>query len=329
MIDERPIKPMQRNPYENDIQIDYVSYEKLRVLKDNDYNAENIQKNIYKLKETQKWTESFGALLFFRSVNKQNYKIIKEIMGKIIDPIVKLSNSIRSGLAKEALITLGEILGNYELEEMPEYLKIEGNSMEIEEESNLNEICTSEIENKITQKKTYDFPKDFVIGKLLGAIFQCSASNKSFMKEEANLFINTNLIEKKKFHNLYSLSVIVRLMNDKKVAVCESVFSALQKLKEFIKLEGEKNLTEWKLLLDAFDFVYNEKKEIYTRKVLKLFGWIITEIGKYEFDKILEKIGRKNEITKYDQWVKLSSKKSTDKGGFREFLKKQKADDKK
>ena len=64
MENERPIRPMK----ETDQNIDYISQDKLLVLSEEQLYEENISKML----ETPKWKINFDAIVFFRSVNKQN-----------------------------------------------------------------------------------------------------------------------------------------------------------------------------------------------------------------------------------------------------------------
>ena len=80
MEDERPIQPMK----ENDQNIDYISMDKLPVLSADQLSQDNISLNLKNMIETPKWHVTFDAIVFFRSVNKQNSSIIKKIMWLII-----------------------------------------------------------------------------------------------------------------------------------------------------------------------------------------------------------------------------------------------------
>ena len=138
MEDDRPIRPMTA---EN---IDYISQDKLPVLTEEQLSQENISSNIAKMVETPKWQLTFDAMVFFRSLNKQNPSSIKQIIPQITKHLIKLSNSIRSGVSKEAIILVGEILNNFISDNS-------GNDLD-------------------------------VIKQLLNILFQCSTSNKKFIK---------------------------------------------------------------------------------------------------------------------------------------------------
>ena len=68
MEDERPICPMKETVQN----IDYISQDKLLVLSEEQLYEENISSNLSKMVETPKWKINFDAIVFFRSVNKQN-----------------------------------------------------------------------------------------------------------------------------------------------------------------------------------------------------------------------------------------------------------------
>ena len=76
MEDERPIHPMK----ETDQNIDYISPDKLPILSENQLSQENISLNLTKMVETPKWNLTFEAMIFFRSINKQNPTLIKTII---------------------------------------------------------------------------------------------------------------------------------------------------------------------------------------------------------------------------------------------------------
>ena len=106
MEDERPIRPMK----ETDQNIDYISSDKLPSLSEEQLSEENISSNLTKMVETPKWKLTFDAMIYFRSLNKQNPSLIKKIIPQLTKHLIKLSNSIRSGISKESIILVGEIL---------------------------------------------------------------------------------------------------------------------------------------------------------------------------------------------------------------------------
>ena len=109
MEDERPIHPMK----ETEQNIDYISPENLVNLTDAQLSQTNISLNLSNMVENPKWHLTFDSLVFFRCINKQNPSLLKTILSELIKYLPKLSNSIRSGISKEAIILVGEILSNY------------------------------------------------------------------------------------------------------------------------------------------------------------------------------------------------------------------------
>ena len=145
MEDNRPIRPMK----ETDQNIDYISIDKLPTLSEEQLSPENISSNLPKMVETPKWKLTFEAMVFFRSVNKQSPSLIKQIIPQLTKHLIKLSNSIRSGISKESIILVGEILNNF----------INDNT-----------------------------PEDFdIIKQLFNILFQCGTSNKKFIKRNFNI----------------------------------------------------------------------------------------------------------------------------------------------
>jgi len=61
---------------------------------------------------------------FFRKFNKQNPSSIKQIIPQITKNLIKLSNSIRSGVSKEAIILVGEIFNNFISDNSPNDLDV-------------------------------------------------------------------------------------------------------------------------------------------------------------------------------------------------------------
>ena len=197
MEDERPIQPMK----ENDQNIDYISMDKLPVLSEDQLSQDNISLNLKNMIETPKWHVTFDAIVFFRSVNKQNSSIIKKIISELIKYLPKLSNSIRSGISKEAIILVGEILLNYN-----------------------------------NENSAFDFD---IIKKLLYILFQSATNNKKFIKDASNELIEAGLIKNDKYYNLDIICIIINLMKDKKNLVCEICYNAYENMIKKIDIKNK------------------------------------------------------------------------------------------
>jgi hypothetical protein len=219
MEDERPIRPMK----ETEQNIDYISLEKLPVLSENELSQENISSHLTKMVETPKWKLTFESMVFFRSVNKQNPSLIKQIIPQLTKYLIKLSNSIRSGISKESIILVGEILNNFINENTPE---------------------DSEI-----------------IKQLLNILFQCGTSNKKFIKETSNELIQNGIVKNKTYLNLETICIIIDLMKDKKSSLSDLCFQTYENMINDINLNiSDINENTWSKFFDKINELYSGKK---------------------------------------------------------------------
>ena len=283
MEDERPIQPMK----ENEQNIDYISMDKLPVLSEDQLSQDNISLNLKKMIETPKWHATFDAIVFFRSVNKQNSSIIKKIISELIKYLPKLSNSIRSGISKEAIILVGEILLNYN--------------------------------NEYT---AFDFD---IIKKILYLLFQSATNNKKFIKDASNELIEAGLIKNDKYYNLDIICIIIDLMNDKKNSVCEICYNAYENMIKKIDIKNKDiNDNTWNNFFEKINELYSAKKEIYIKKCVKILEYFQNNLEKNNFNELLTKLNRDSDIKKYENWILLGSKKSSTQMSFKDFIKSKK-----
>ena len=283
MEDERPIQPMK----ENEQNIDYISMDKLPVLSEDQLSQDNISLNLKKMIETPKWHSTFDAIVFFRSVNKQNSSIIKKIILELIKYLPKLSNSIRSGISKEAIILVGEILLNYN-----------------------------------NENSAFDFD---IIKKLLYILFQSATNNKKFIKDASNELIETGLIKNDKYYNLDIICIIINLMKDKKNLVCEICYNAYENMIKKIDIKNKDiNDNTWNNFFEKINELYSAKKEIYIKKCVKILEYFQNNLEKNNFNELLTKLNRDSDIKKYENWILLGSKKSSTQMSFKDFIKSKK-----
>ena len=283
MEDERPIHPMK----ETEQNIDYISPDKLVTLTEAQLSKENISLNISNMVETPKWHLTFDSLVYFRCINKQNPSLLKTILPDLIKYLPKLSNSIRSGISKETIILVGEILFNY-----------------------INENTDTDLIN---------------IKQLLYILFQSATSNKKFIKEASLELIENGLIKNKKYYNLDIISIIIDLMKDKKSTVCDTCYNTYDKIIKNIDIKNQEiNDKTWNYFFDKINELYNAKKEIYIKKCVKIIEYFENNLGKNNFDELLVKLNRGDDIKKYENWVKLGSKKNTTQMSFKDFMKSKK-----
>ena len=284
MEDNRPIRPMK----ELEPNIDYISPDKLPLLQEEQLSQENISLNLTKMVENPKWKLTFDAMVFFRSINKQNPSLLKTKLPDLIKYLPKLSNSIRSGISKEAIILVGEILSNF-----------------------------------IIDNTKIDFD---IIKQLLYILFQCGTSNKKFIKEASLELIDNGLIKNKIYYNLDIISIIIDLMKDKKSSVCDLCFNKYESLINNINIKDNNDISKdtWNNFFDKINELYNAKKEIYIKKCVKIIDYFQNMLGKQQFDELLIKLNRTDDIKKYENWILLGSKKNTSQMSFKDFMKSKK-----
>lgn len=276
-MDDRPIRPMK----EAEQNIDYISYDNLPLLSEEQYTLENISSNLEKMVETPKWKLTFDAMVFFRSLNKQNPSILKQVIPQLTKHLIKLSNSIRSGISKESIILTGEIVFNF-----------------------------------VSDNSVGDLD---IIRQLLNVLFQCATSNKKFIKDASNELIQNGMIKNKNYLNLETICIIIDLMKDKKISVCEVCFNAYEQIINKIDLNN-KDIKEdtWNIFFNKINELYAAKKEVYTKKCVKILEHLKKTIN--NFEELLNKLNRGEELKKYDQWILLGTKKNSSQMSFKDFI---------
>ena len=279
MEDERPIRPMK----ETDQNIDYISQDKLPTLSEEQLSDENISLNLSKMVETPKWKLTFDAMVFFRSINKENPTLIKKIIPQLTEYLIKLSNSIRSGISKESIILVGEILNNYICDNTP---------------SDLN-----------------------IVKRLLNILIQSATNNKKFIKEASNESIQNGIVKNKNYYNLETIGIIIDLMKDKKSSVAEVCFTIYEQIIKQIDLANI-NISDdtWNIFFDKINELYGAKKEVYTKKCIKILEYVQKALTKDKFEELLNKLNRGESIKKYEQWIVLGTKKNSTQMSFKDFM---------
>ena len=283
MEDDRPIRPMK----ETIQNIDYISQDRLPILSEAQLSQENILLNLKRMVETPKWNLTFDAMIFFRSINNQNPSLIKAILPDLINFLPKLSNSIRSGISKEAIILVGEILSNY-----------------------INEGTDKDLN---------------LIKQLLYILFQSATSNKKFIKDASIEYLENGFMKNKIYYNLDIISIIIDLMKDKKSAVCDVCYNSYENIIKNIDINIINiNENSWIKFFDRINELYNAKKEIYVKKCVKIIEYFKNILGKDNFEALLIKLNRGDDIKKYENWILLGSKKNSTQMSFKDFLKSKK-----
>jgi hypothetical protein len=153
---------MDKKDTKSEPHLEYVDYDKLPILKEEQMKDEFIITQIPRLNEIPKWEINFSTMIYFRCLNKQNPEKLKIILPKITPFLNKLSNSIRSGISKLSMILMGEIL----------------NSFSIEKNEDIN-----------------------LIKEIVGIVLHGTFSTKTFLKNTANNILKSNVVENSKYEN--------------------------------------------------------------------------------------------------------------------------------
>ena len=270
------------------MKINYVEYNALQPIPDDKLTNENINRAIARLAEVPKWEVNFESILFMRSVNKQNPLLLKQYLNQTtITLLEKLCTSIRSGLAKETIIFLGEILMNYTI--------------------------TSPASDYI------------ILNKLSAILLHCTFNSKGFIRDESKSQMKRSLDANATFTNNFDYCIeLIDLMKNAKSVISDNAFEMYEMLFPKVIIDNNNIASEtWLKLIDKLDELYSKKREIYTKKATKIINEIINNIGKNTFIEILTSLNKQEKIETYETWIKFGEKKSLSALSFKEFKKQQ------
>ena len=273
--------------FNNDMKINYVDYNALQAIPDDKLTNESINHNIARLVEVPKWELNFESILFMRSLNKQNPLLLKEYLNQhTIALLEKLCMSIRSGLAKETIIFLGEILMNYTI--------------------------TSPENDYI------------VLNKLSEILLHCTFNSKGFIRDESKSQMKRSLDMNATFINNFDYCIeLIDLMKNAKSVISDNAYEMYEMLFPKVIIDNKVSNETWLKLIDKLDELYSKKRETYTKKATKIVTEIINKTGKDVFMEILISLNKKEKLETYETWIKLSEKKSSSAMSFKEFKKQQ------
>ena len=114
-------------------------------------------------------------------------------------------------------------------------------------------------------------------------------------------------------------------MNDKKNSVCEICYNAYENMIKKIDIKNKDiNDNTWIMFFDKINELYNAKKEIYIKKCVKILEYFQNTLEKNNFNDLLIKLNRENDIKKYENWILLGSKKNSSQMSFKDFMKSKK-----
>ncbi len=273
---------MDKKDPKSEPHLEYVDYDKLPILKEEQMKDEFIITQIPRLNEIPKWEINFSTMIYFRCLNKQNPEKLKIILPKITPFLNKLSNSIRSGISKLSMILMGEIL----------------NSFSIEKNEDIN-----------------------LIKEIVGIVLHGTFSTKTFLKNTANNILKSNVVENSKYENFDFTNELIDLMRNDKTIISDTAFNVYENIIKKINLDNINN-DSWNNFFIRIEELYDKKRDIYTKKCIKILNFFIEKLGKDVFMNKLKELGKEEKISLYENWIKLGTKKNIQtKMSFKEFRK--------
>ena len=273
---------MDKRDPKSEPHLDYVDYDKLPILKEEQMKDEFIITQIPRLNEIPKWEINFSTMIYFRCLNKQNPDKLKIILPKITPFLNKLSNSIRSGISKLSMILMGEIL----------------NSFSIEKNDDIK-----------------------LIKEIVGIVLHGTFSTKAFLKSTANNILKNNVIDNSKYENFDFTTELIDLMRNEKTIISDTAYNVYQNIIKNIKLDNINN-DSWNNFFIRIEELYDKKRDIYTKKCIKILNFFIEKLGQDVFMNKLKELGKEEKISLYENWIKLGTKKNIQtKMSFKEFRK--------
>ena len=253
---------------------------------------QNLKKII--LNKDKDWTYHLAVINYLRRLLKYENSIFNQIMYglKIYPKLIDLINSIRSILAKNALILVNEMLSEY----IPEY----------DDTKNKTSIIT-------------------FIKAVVPVLIMKANCNQSFIKTEANLCLESLITNMKYGDTLISL---IQAMSNKKNKDIELAYNLANKLCDNLTKEYLGEFPLFNDLMKSIANIYELKKDIYVKKIIVLLKKIIEIITQNEFNMKLEKCGKKErELIKKALDPKINNKpkmNNSTSSDFKDFLNKSK-----
>ena len=210
-------------------------------------------KQILQNKDTD-WTFHLAVINYLRRLLKFEIDIFNQFLYglKLYPKLIGLINSIRSTLAKNALILVNEIFEEY----VPEY---------------------DEKKNKA--------PVINFIKAIIPMLIMKSNCNQIFIRTEANSCLD-NLIKNMKYGD--TLVFLIQAMNVKKNQDIELAYNLAVKLCNNLTKEYLGELPLFNDLMKACANIYDLKKDIYVKKIIVLIKLIKDKITEEEFNSKLD-----------------------------------------
>ena len=250
-------------------------------------------KQIILNKETD-WTFHLAVINYLRRLLKFEIDIFNQFLYgcKLYPKIIELINSIRSILAKNALILVNEMFS----EMVPEY----------DEKKNKAPVIT--------------FIKDIIPTLIMKA-----NGNQSFIRTEAKTCLES-LINNMKYGD--TLVFLIQAMNSKKNQDIDLAYNLAVKLCNNLTKEYLEEFPLFNDLMKVCANIYELKKDIYVKKIIALIKLIKDKITENDFNIKLEKCQKKErDIIKKALDPNINNKpkmKNSTSSEFQNFLKKSK-----
>jgi hypothetical protein len=204
------------------------------------------------------WTLQISVINYLRRIFKFDKQVFNQFFygAKFYQKIIEFIDSVRSSLAKNALVLLNEIFSE---------------QINQEEKSNLNSLIT-------------------LIKSTIPHLISKINSNKSFIKAESNMCLES-LVKNMKFFDV--LLTFFQLMNTKKAKDAELLLELSKKMiknlgKEFFVQNSQFN----ELIKHVISF-YESHKDSNVKQCKDILNCFIEVMTKEEFDKKMEKCTKK------------------------------------
>ena len=123
-----------------------------------------------------------------------------------------------------------------------------------------------------------------------------------------------------KYENFDFTNKLIDLMRNDKTIISDTAFNVYENIIKNINLDNINNDSRNNLFL-RIDELYEKKRDVYTKKCVKILNYFIDKIGKNVFMDKLKELGKEDKISVYENWIKLGTKKFQSKMSFREFRK--------
>ena len=206
------------------------------------------------------WTMQLAVINYLRRLFKFEKDIFNQAFYglKLYENIIDFFNSIRSILAQNSLILINEVFSEY----VPE-----------------------------VDDKNQKAPIINLIKAIIPTLIIKATTSQSFIKNEAKTCLET-MVTNMKYNE--TLLTLLQLMNTKKIADFELIHVLSQKLIKNLGREFFINNIHFGGMMNALGTVYeHNKSDLYKRKCKSILNTFIEIINKEEFDKKLDKCGKK------------------------------------